>query len=130
MITDKYSFGYPKQCNSCQSINSAISLTVEPHFKNGSTFKVMLIGQDPTIFKDPQRNRVKEVLMLDEENGQLKRWLKNIFGNDNFDKVQLYATNLIKCTFDSPPSTKGNKNFLKPFFNNCKLFLVDEFNKI
>lgn len=126
MEIDKYSFGYPRQCNSCQASGTSIKLTVEPHFKKGPAFKVMLIGQDPTILKDPDKNRVKEVLMLDDEKGQLKRWLTNIFGEENFGKIELYATNLIKCTFDNPPSTKGGKEFLRPFFDNCKSHLLKE----
>ena len=118
MISNKYSFGYPTQCNSCQSIDSSICLTVEPHFKKGSSFKVMLIGQDPTIFKDPQRNRVKEVLMLNEENGQLKRWLKNIFGKDNFDKVELYAT-----TFSEKASI-----IIGDLLNSMKIFIISLFS--
>ena len=73
MDQDNYKFGYPKNCTLCNSFDSTIRLTVKPHYKAGSQTKIMLIGQDPTIFKDPDKNRVKEVLMLDQENGQLKR---------------------------------------------------------
>ena len=86
----------------------------------------MLIGQDPTVAQKP--DRVKEVLMLDEPNGQLSRWLKGIFGIHNFQSVTLYATNVVKCTFSSPPSRMlgGGLRFLKPYFQHCQQYLPRE----
>ncbi len=42
--------------------------------------------------------------------------------------MELYAINLIKCFFSRPPSrfTAGGYKFLKPFFINCKEYLVAE----
>jgi len=86
----------------------------------------MLIGQDPYIHKDP--DRVKYVLMLDEENGQLRRWLKEIIGEYMFDKVELYATNIVKCPVkrESSASLKRVLSLLMPCFDNCKGYLVNE----
>jgi uracil-DNA glycosylase len=95
-------FGYPKECNKCKDLPSC-ELKVSPYYKIGGSFKLMLIGQDPTIFKKPER--VKQVLMLNEKNSQLTRWLRGIFGDNNFDDLTIYATNLVKCTFPNPPST-------------------------
>ncbi|MBI5892474.1 MAG: hypothetical protein HZB79_02300 [Deltaproteobacteria bacterium] len=121
---DKYSFGYPKQCTKCGK--GDFMLQVEPFLKNGERIRLMLVGQDPTIFKKPER--VKSVLMLDQENSQLSRWLKDLFGSNNFQSLTLYATNLIKCSFNKPPSTtqEGGLNFLMPYFKNCMEYLKDE----
>lgn len=125
---NEYEFGYPKECTQCWSFSSKhIELRVKPYFEQGTDkYRVMLIGQDPTIYRDP--DRVKRVLMLDEENGQLKRWLKDLFGNTNLNAVTLYATNLVKCSFDKPPysSLKSTVNFLKPYFDKCQNYLIKE----
>ncbi|KUO49805.1 MAG: hypothetical protein APF76_00750 [Desulfitibacter sp. BRH_c19] len=120
-----YQFGYPTRCNACISI-SECELKVQPYFKNGGHIKLMLVGQDPTIFKKPER--VKHVLMLDQENSQLSRWLKGIFGLKTFSNLTIYATNLVKCSFLEPPSLKdkGGLSFLKPHFENCKEHLKKE----
>ena len=126
-MIDNFLFGYPKQCLRCTNFSpNGVELRVVPHFKQGGNLRVMLIGQDPTIFNQPER--VKEVLMLNEPNGQLTRWLKEIFGAENFQAVTLYATNLVKCSFVKPPSTsaEGGLNFLKPYFDNCKEYLANE----
>ncbi|MGE0021039.1 MAG: uracil-DNA glycosylase family protein [Draconibacterium sp.] len=120
-------FGYPENCTLCSNNKSTdvlISLQVEPFFKESENFKLMLIGQDPTIFEN--KDRVKKVLMLDEQNGQLRRWLEQIFSKDKFDSFTVYATNLVKCSFPKPPSTYKGKHFLKPYFDNCKNHLENE----
>ncbi|MCK4260525.1 MAG: uracil-DNA glycosylase family protein [Halanaerobiales bacterium] len=117
---EEYSFGYPKYCcnQKCNAIKKCI-LVVKPYYVSNGSLKVMLIGQDPTIYKKPER--VKRVLMLDEENSQLKRWLKGIFGADMFDRITIYATNLVKCSFEQPPSKKVGL-----FFEQCKEHLFKE----
>jgi len=127
---DAYSFGYPKECAKCSLFSeSDPRLRVAPHFRAGGQPKLMLIGQDPTIFQDPER--VKQVLMLDDENSQLSRWLRDVFGADNFRSLTLYATNLVKCSFDKPPSTTkhGGFMFLQPYFHNCRGYLLDEISR-
>ena len=126
-MTDNFSFGYPKQCVRCASLSkSEIALRVAPHYKEGNGLRVILIGQDPTIFNQPER--VSEVLMLNEPNAQLSRWLKKMFGKANFQALTLYATNLVKCSFAKPPSIsgEGGLKFLKPYFQNCKDYLAEE----
>ena len=122
-----YEFGCPKQCSKCADFSTCgFNLQVAPFFKQGDDFRLMLIGQDPTIFI--RSERVKHVLMLDEPNGQLTRWLKDLFGKQNFDRLTLYATNLVKCTFEKPPSnfSGGGLKFLRPYFENCKDYLIQE----
>jgi uracil-DNA glycosylase len=123
---DEYSFGYPQKCTKCKG---DLSLHVAPYFKEGDNLRLMVIGQDPTIFRRPER--VKYVLMLDQENGQLSRWLRRILGEDNFDSLTLYATNLVKCSFRKPPSTaqQGGLKFLRPYFRNCREYLVEEISE-
>lgn len=121
-------FGYPKDCSKCKlSIKCEekdIELIVKPFYQKGNEFRLMLIGQDPTIFVE--KERVNHVLMLDEPNGQLRRWLENLVGKDNLGDFTIYASNIVKCTFPKPPSTYRGKNFLKPYFENCKKYLEKE----
>lgn len=124
---DEYAFGYPKQCTKCVSVSGeSPSLGVAPYFKEGDRLRLMLVGQDPTIFQEP--GKVRYVLMLDQENGQLSRWLRGLFGQSNFRSLTLYATNLVKCSFIKPPSTarQGGLEFLQPYFQNCKGYLAEE----
>lgn len=130
-MTDSFSFGYPEQCTKCASISpnlhcQLVGLKVGPFIQQGGGLKVMLIGQDPTIFRKPER--VKKALMLDQPNAQLKCWLKDLFGDRNFQSLTLYATNLVKCTYSAPPSTApgGGLEILRPYFENCREYLVEE----
>jgi uracil-DNA glycosylase len=121
-------FGYPTNCYKCNTSNECeeknLELNVKPFYQERNNFRLMLIGQDPTIFV--KKERVKQVLMLDEPNGQLRRWLENLLGKDTFGNFTVYATNLIKCTFPKPPSTYSGKYFLKPYFEICKNYLEQE----
>lgn len=125
-------YGYPINCNYCQEFDSKpknIS-KIDPFYKSGKELKLLLIGQDPTIFDKPER--VNTVLMLNENigrNGQLRRWLENeLFGKENFNRIEIYATNLVKCQFDRPPSLSqgGALKFLTPRFDYCKQYLFKE----
>jgi len=124
---NKYSFGCPTECNTCASFSEVELRLVPPYFKEGGELKLMLVGQDPTVRREPAR--VKHALMLDEPKGQLRRWLtKELFGKRNFDALTLYATNLVKCSFQQPPSTtqQGGFRFLQPYFDNCRDLLAQE----
>jgi uracil-DNA glycosylase len=130
-MADCFEFGYPNECVRCANIpvqlaSQRIGLRVDPFLKEGSGLRVMLVGQDPTVTRQPER--VKRVLMLDEQNGQLSRWLEGIFGARYFESITLYATNVVKCTFSRPPSQmpEGGLNFLQPYFSNCAHYLPTE----
>lgn len=127
-MTDKeYIYGYPIQCTKCVNVSHhKINLRVAPYYLAGTGARVMLIGQDPTIFK--QSSRVVRVLMLDQPTSRLSRWLRGLFGEDIFNTLTLYATNLVKCSFDNPPSVtaKGGLKFLRPYFENCQSYLREE----
>ena len=101
---------------------------MRPYFRKGDEVRVMLIGQDPTISKKPER--VRYVLMLDQERGALRRWLrKEVFGKKYFDSMTLYATNLVKCGFRELPSRLGGLKFLQPYFENCRHHLAQEISR-
>jgi uracil-DNA glycosylase len=126
-------FGYPQSCDKCfdyvKNEFSSISiegLRVQPFFREAGNFKLMLIGQDPTIRMDQER--VKTVLMLDQENGQLRRWLKSFVGESKFNSMTIYATNVVKCSFSKMPSElrNGGRELLNYCFSNCSGYLKKE----
>ena len=118
---DEYQFGYPSgQCRSCDALDGdRLGLRVRPYFTRGPGPKVMFIGQDPTIARNPER--VNYVLMLDQKNSRLSKWLTGIFGADWRDSLTVYATNLVKCSFRNLPgrAPEGAVKFLEPYFRHC-----------
>jgi len=126
---EEYSFGYPTECKRCASLSEAkLELRVRPYFQEGDELRVMLIGQDPTISKKPER--VRYVLMLDQPNRSLSRWLREeVLGEDIFNSCTLYATNLVKCGFRELPSRLGGLKFLRPYFENCRHHLAQEISR-
>lgn len=119
-------FGYPDNiCDRCRGLEKQCELRVKPHYRKGGGVKLMLIGQDPTVFVNNES--VKSVLMLDDNNSQIARWLVSMFG-DKFKQMTVYATNVVKCSFEQPPSTMkgGGYRFLQPYFANCQVHLRNE----
>lgn len=124
---DNYKFGYPSQCDKCKDLPYIKLKLPTPYHNNVTSSKrVMLIGQDPYIYRDP--DRVKCVFMLDQENGQLSKWLNDILGEDIFRGTELYATNVVKCPVkrESSASQKRVISLLQPCFYNCKDYLIKE----
>jgi uracil-DNA glycosylase len=124
---DRYAFGYPRQCSRCASFSKcSVNLQVVPHFYPGGSFRLMLIGQDPTIRNKPER--VREALMLDDPHSQLSRWLTGLFGPEQFSSMTIYSTNVVKCTLGVVPSTMrgGGTAFLRPYFDHCAEYLQAE----
>lgn len=124
---DKYDFGYPRECKKCAAhATCSFQLNVSPYLQEGGTFRLMLIGQDPTITHGQER--VESVLMLDRLGGQLSRWLSELFGANHFRSATLYATNAVKCTFGARPSAQksGGLRFLQPYFELCNEHLLHE----
>ena len=122
-----YKFGYPEQCDRCKNLPYIkLKLPTPYHNKVTSNKRVMLIGQDPYIYRDP--DRVKCVLMLDQQNSQLSKWLKEVLGENSFNEVELYATNVVKCPVkrESFTSLKRVLSLLQPCFDNCKNYLIKE----
>jgi uracil-DNA glycosylase len=122
---DEYDYGYPIKCKLCTNLfHNCPSLTTKPYLiENGNT-RLMLIGQDPTIRSGRGVNRV---LDLDNEQGQLRRWLISVFGESIFDTYTLYATNLVKCTLEQPPSESSNAlKLLQTYFRHCQTYIFRE----
>ena len=124
---DIYKFGYPEQCDKCKDLSYIkLKLPTPYHNKVTSNKRAMLIGQDPYIYRDP--DRVECVLMLDQQNSQLSKWLNEVLGENSFNEVELYATNVVKCPVkrESSTSLKRVLNLLQPCFDYCKDYLVEE----
>ena len=110
-MSDAYRFGHPREkCSKCEGLNRGrvglklpeMEEEIKPYYRPGQGGKkVFLIGQDPTIARKP--GRVNVALMLDDDKSQLSRWLKGVFGS-KYDGIEIYATNLVKCFFSSPPA--------------------------
>jgi hypothetical protein len=101
-------FGYPRAYIKCTHFSTCpITLQVAPFFKQGLGVRVMFIGQDPTIFKQPER--VQHGLMLDQERGQLTRWLQQVYRDEIPRDMQaaftgqFYQAKLKDVTFDYSP---------------------------
>ncbi len=122
-----YKFGYPEQCDRCKYLPYIKLKLPRPYHNNvTSSKKVMLIGQDPYIHRDS--DRVECVLMLNQGNGQLARWLRDVLGEHRFNGVELYATNVVKCPVirESSTSARGVLSLLQSCFDYCKDYLVEE----
>lgn len=117
-------FGYPEQCDLCKDLKNCGHLRVRPYYQPGGPHRLMLIGQDPTIRRNPER--VKYALMLDDPKSQISKWLNNLFGVNIFNSATIYGTNIVKCTFSDLPSNQGGYKFIRPFFNFCKKHLISE----
>ncbi len=120
-------FGYPSECELCKGSVEYEGLKVKKAFyRAGNEKRLMLVGQEPTIRKD--KDRVNVPLMLDDSRSQLSKWLRQSIFGEEFEKMTLYATNIVKCSFNKPPSEQaaGGKKFLKNYFENCQQYLKRE----
>jgi len=122
MIYTKYS-----DCKDCLNRKTQYK-PIPPYFpeKPRTGTKIMFIGQDPTIRK--KQDRVKCALMLDDDGSQISKWLNEIFTPSQFKQFDIYATNLVKCVLDKVPTDPlvGGIEYLIPFFENCKKYLLEE----
>lgn len=130
---------YPEKCNLCNkdkaisSLCGNIELKVRPI--KGSNPSIFLIGQDPTI----ERGEATAVLNLDKPKLPLYKFIFNeILKPLGLDLNDIYATNLVKCTFpnNQTPNKLAKKtkssiiNVIKPFFYNCNSWLESELKEI
>jgi uracil-DNA glycosylase len=122
---DEYGYGYPLRCKLCTDLfHECPSLQTKPYLIENGNARLMLVGQDPTIRSGKGANRV---LDLDNEHGQLRRWLVSVFGETIFDTFTLYATNLVKCTLEQSPSDNSNATkVLQNYFRYCQSYIVRE----
>jgi uracil-DNA glycosylase len=104
------------------------TLTAKPYV--GSSPKVFLIGQDPTLVN----RQIETVLEFEREDSPLRGYIeKEILAPLGFSLEDVYATNAVKCTFPGRTpaqwaKTKGVsvENILYPFFRRCKKYLTRE----
>ena len=69
-----------------------------------SDAKLIFIGQDPTVRRKESRSDINVTLNLDKKNS-LKTYLKKVCDILLIDiEKEVYATNLYKCFFHSPPA--------------------------
>jgi uracil-DNA glycosylase len=136
--------GYPKECNICiqKGINKRIGsedlkLSVTP-FQGGNNPRVMLVGLNPTLIKKEAKN----VFELDDYKSPIYKYIvQDILQPVGLKTDDIYATNLVKCTFSQEPriiceqiygkkDSKTVKGFLSPFFQNCKRYFAEEILEI
>lgn len=70
--------------------------------------------------------------MLNEKS-QISKWLKEVFAPSiDFDKLNIYATNLVKCILNRVPTDPqvGGIDYLLPCFKKCKKYLLSELEEI
>jgi uracil-DNA glycosylase len=134
--------GYPTSCNICFEHKAelgigGLELSVKP-FKQGENPTVMLVGLNPTLTK----KKAHTVFELDNKKSPIYSYIVNdVLQPSGISLNDIYATNLIKCTFrDEPRIIAGNvsgdrdnkavKEFLAPFFNYCKGYFVAELQEV
>lgn len=67
--------------------------------------KLIIVGQDPTVKNEKSRDAVKTVLNLDKRTS-LYEYISYVAKRLGYDIEQnVYATNLLKCFYASPPAT-------------------------
>ena len=136
--------GYPEACNKCveQKVNEDlfqgnIKLTAKP-FK-GSNPKVMLVGLNPTLLE----GEVSCVFELNKDSLISKYIVDDILKPTWLETEDIYATNLVKCTFPENQEPRAickkaygkNNNetvrdFLSPFFHYCREHFETEVREI
>ena len=132
--------GVPETCDKCarEKINAGLfegSIEIGARPFKGPNPSVMLVGQDPTIAK----GQVDSVLDLENPGGQLYRFLvSEILERVGLKVENVYATDLVKCRFPNNQTPRaisqnhriGIKDFLCPFFRNCRQWFFQEVREI
>lgn len=127
---------YPIDCYLCvraktnsNMFSGDVQLPLRPI--RGTNPSVMITGQDPTIAKR------QDYSVLDLEN-KSKYLDVNILSPVGLKLDNIYATDLVKCRFPDKQTPKKIsqknkikiKNFLDPFFYNCRHWFRQEVNEI
>lgn len=67
---------------------------------------LVIIGQDPTVQSEKRRSSITTVLTLDEKGSRLWSYLDTLCNELELSLDEhVYATNVCKCFFTSPPTT-------------------------
>lgn len=145
--------GYPASCQLCveqgveqEYLSAPIELKCRP-FTPTDTPEILIVGQDPTI----RSGEAATVLMLDLPRNPVYNFIKGKILNPlDLTLDDIAATNVVKCTFpgNRPPNSIARENrvqlrdesraqgirvetaFLRPFFDTCKQYLVDEIREL
>jgi uracil-DNA glycosylase family 4 len=128
--------GFPRDCDICvrakvntHLFDGGLELDLGP--VKGANPSVMLVGQDPTIAK----GKIHSVLDLENTNGSLYKYsVGEILQPTGIKIDNIYATDLVKCRFPNNQTPKvikeshdiPMKEFLTPFFFNCRQWLFQE----
>lgn len=84
------------------------SLPIPLPFVGGGEIRLVVLGQDPTIKNDARRARIRTVLNLDNP-GALRRYIEEIAKALGLGLENVYATNVCKHFFRSPPTVIAKK---------------------
>lgn len=128
--------GFPRDCDICvrAKINTHLfdgSLELDLRPIKGANPLVMLVGQDPTITK----GKIYTVLDLENRNSSLYKYIVGEILQPTGLKIDnIYTTDLVKCRFPNNQTPKiiseshnvTIKEFLTPFFFNCRQWLFQE----
>jgi uracil-DNA glycosylase len=76
---------------------------IPPYWGNGE-IRLIIIGQDPTIKNLSQRSKISTTLNLNRS-GSLKRYIELICEKMGLTLENVYATNIFKYFYTSPPAT-------------------------
>ena len=81
-----------------------IDTTLDPvlPFTISENIALIVIGQDPTVQNEKSRSKIKYTLNLDK-NGSLKTYMLNVCRNLEIPFENIYATNVFKYFYTSPP---------------------------
>jgi uracil-DNA glycosylase len=114
-----------KNCIKCKEKHNNYSPILSYSNKIENKKRIMFIGQDPTIKYG--QDRVNIALMLNNDQGGIKKYLIELFGNNLFNDFTIFATNVVKCILKEKPTEKYSViDYLKPIFQNCKDYLIEE----
>lgn len=80
-----------------------LGLPIIPPFNGGGKIKLIIVGQDPTIKVSINRNRIVTTLNLNKR-GSLYSYVNGICQGLKINIDNVYATNLFKYFYTSPPA--------------------------
>lgn len=102
------------------------TLGIPEPYRGTGTIRLIVLGQDPTIKDIAKRKNIKTVLNLDT-NGSARGYLAGVCLGLGLDlKQNVYATNLFKNFFTSPPTGIKGRDILKEYLDPWLRLLQEE----
>lgn len=109
--------------------NYVVNRSVPSPFHGRGKIRLVVLGQDPTVKNPESRDLIKTVLNLNKK-GNLRKYLSRICDCLGFGlEESVYATNVIKNFFTSPPTTITDCNVLVEASRYWLGLLKDEINQ-